>query len=157
MNLKRLLKTQLPQLPKWIPIALFVVALIGFGDATFLTVEHYRNSIPPCAIGGCETVLTSVYSETLGVPHSLVGAIYYFIVAVLIFLFLDSEKEKFLRLALILTPIGLLASVFFVSIMLFVLKAFCLYCSVSALTSTLLFVGAIVIFKRSLQNEPHNP
>lgn len=153
MNLKRLLKTPLPPLSKWIPITLFVVALIGFADATFLTVEHYANSIPPCTTGGCETVLTSAYSETLGIPHSLLGSVYYLLVAVLIFLSLDSKNEKFLRYALLLTPVGFLVSLVLVSIMAFVLKAFCPYCAVSALTSTLLFVGAIVIFKRNSQNQ----
>ncbi len=148
MNLKNLLKTQLPPLPKWVPIALLTIALIGFADATYLTVEHYMNSIPPCAIGGCEIVLTSQYSDILGFPTSLLGAAYYLLVAVLIFLSLDSKKEKYLRYALLLTPLGFLASLVFVSIMIFVLQAFCLYCSVSALTSTLLFVGALVIFKK---------
>ncbi|MES3031516.1 MAG: vitamin K epoxide reductase family protein [Patescibacteria group bacterium] len=142
------MKTQLPPLPKWVPIALLTIALIGFADATYLTVEHYMNSIPPCAIGGCEIVLTSQYSDILGFPTSLLGAAYYLLVAVLIFLSLDSKKEKYLRYALLLTPLGFLASLVFVSIMIFVLQAFCLYCSVSALTSTLLFVGALVIFKK---------
>ena len=46
-------------------VFLFIVALIGFADASYLTVEHYRNVIPPCTTSGCETVLTSSYSTIL--------------------------------------------------------------------------------------------
>ena len=40
-----------------------------------------------------------------------------------------------------------LASLFFVYIQIFILGAICLYCLTSAVTSTLIFTGSIVLFK----------
>lgn len=139
--MKRLLTPlNLNRIPKWIPIALIIIALIGFADAAYLTVEHYQNKIPPCAIGGCETVLTSEYSQIIGIPVSLVGSVYYLILLILLFLFLDTKKEIFLRIPKLLSILGALASFGFVYVMVFVIKEFCPYCAVSAVTSTLIFL-----------------
>ena len=150
-NLKHLLKTplQLQQLPKWIPVALLVIALIGFADATYLTVKHYQNEIPPCTIGGCESVLSSAYATVAGIPVSLTGAIYYFLLSILLFIFLDTKKEIFLRIPLLLSVFGVLASIWFSFLQLFVIKAFCPYCVVSAITSTLIFAVAVYVFVRN--------
>lgn len=127
---------------------LFVVAAIGFADATYLTIEHYANKIPPCVIGSCETVLSSSYATVAGIPVALGGAIYYFIILVLLLLYIDMKKEIILRSALLFTTVGFLASVYFFFIQAFVLHAFCQYCLISALTSTILFITAIAIFKK---------
>ena len=140
-NLKNLLKTPLQIIPKWVPIALLVLALVGFADATYLTIEHYQNEIPPCAISGCETVLTSAYSSIAGIPVSLLGSLTYLILIVLLLLYLDTKKEIFLRIALPVSFVAALASVAFLLIMAFVLKAFCQYCAVSdAISITIFFV-----------------
>lgn len=148
MNLKRLLKTQLLPLPKWILNTLLVVALIGFADATYLTVEHFANTIPPCSIGGCEIVLTSAYSEILGIPVSLFGAIFYLLIAISLFVYRDTQKSIFLVMPLMASALGFVASVSLIFVMMFVLKAFCPYCLVSAITSTTIFVIACGVYKK---------
>lgn len=141
MTLKSLLMTPLqPQrIPKWIPIAVLAIALIGFADATYLTVQHYQNKIPPCTIGGCESVLTSQYAQILGMPVSLLGALYYLIIIISLFIYLDTKKELSLRVPILLSVLGALASLGFMYVMIFVIKAFCPYCVVSALTSLTIF------------------
>jgi uncharacterized membrane protein len=54
--------------------------------------------------------------------------------------YLDTKKEIALRTALLLSPLGFLASLYFFIIQAFVLHAFCLYCLGSAITSTLVFL-----------------
>jgi uncharacterized membrane protein len=150
-NLKQLLKRPLRALPTKLAVFLLIVALLGFADATYLTVEHYKGSIPPCTVvEGCETVLTSEYSVVAGVPVSLAGAIFYFLILVGVFSFIESKKTSLLKWALILTVIGFLMTLWFTYLQAFVIGAFCLYCLGSALTSTVLFVTAIVIFKKYL-------
>lgn len=136
-------KLNLNLVPKWVPIFLLIVALIGFADATYLTVEHYLNTIPPCTIGGCETVLTSSYAEIAGIPVSLGGSIYYFFIVLMLFMYMDSKKEIFLRLPLLASVVGFISSLWFMIVMVFVVKAFCPYCVVSALTSTTIFAISI--------------
>ncbi len=136
-------KLNLNIIPKWIPILLLVVALIGFADATYLTIEHYSNKIPPCSIGGCETVLTSPYSQFAGIPVSLMGSIYYFFIILMMFMYYDTKREIFLRLPMMLSVLGLISSLWFMAVMIFIIKAICPYCIVSALTSITIFVISV--------------
>lgn len=150
MNLKKLLKTPLSLhlVPKWLTTSFFVVALVGFADATYLTIEHFLQSIPPCTTDGCEIVLTSSYSQIAGIPVALLGAIYYLILLVLLLAYFDGKKEVFLRSAFWLTILGLLFSIYFLIIQAFVINAFCQYCLVSAGTSTILFILGMIALKK---------
>ncbi len=133
---------------------LFVIAALGFADAGYLTVEHYMNKIPPCSIGSCQTVLTSVYATVFGVPVALGGVAYYLIFLVLLMIYLDTKREIFLRSALIFSIFGFLASLYFLYLQAFVIHAFCQYCLGSAATSTLLFLISIFIFTQ--YHDPRN-
>lgn len=147
-NLKKLLKIQLLPLPNKLIIAIVLLALIGFADATYLTVEHYSGVIPPCTIGGCEQVLTSDYSIIFGVPVALGGALYYLFILVGSLIYFESKKELYIRIALALTVIGFLMSLYFFYLQAVVIKAFCFYCLGSAATSTILFTLAIYVFSK---------
>jgi uncharacterized membrane protein len=125
------------------------VALLGFADATYLTIEHYQGVIPPCSVvSGCETVLTSQYSVIAGVPVSLLGALFYLAILVGVFAYLESKKTTAFKWAMLLTVFGLLFSLWFIYVQAVILGAWCLYCIGSALTSTILFVIACVVFKK---------
>ncbi len=157
-NLKNFFKKPLQKehIPKWIVIKLLVIALLGFADATYLVIEHYLNAIPPCAIGSCELVLTSAYSRVFGLPVSLPGALYYLALLVLFTMYLDTKREKVLRVALLLSPLGFLVSLYFFVIQAFVLHAFCQYCIGSAITSTLIFIISLytlITYRKEAQKE----
>ena len=125
------------------------VSLLGFLDAAYLTIEHYRGVVPPCAIvTGCETVTTSQFSLILGVPVALLGAMYYLLLTVLSILYFDTKNERWIKRAAILTPLGLLASTWFIYLQAFIIKAWCLYCLGSATTSLALFVLGMVLLKK---------
>ena len=145
---KRLLTMPLSSVPNKFVITILVLALIGFVDATYLTIEHYQNVIPPCAVGGCETVLTSVYSEVAGIPVALAGAIYYLFILIGALAYLEGRHERLLRYVLIATTFGLLASLYFLFLQAFILHAYCLYCLGSLTTSTVLFILAITVFSK---------
>ena len=74
---------------------------------------------------------------------SLLGTIYYLTVLVVTVLYLDSGIKKILRVLINLPLVGFLATLWFLSLQLFVIKAICFYCIISAVTSTLLFILAI--------------
>lgn len=137
---------QLSHVPKWIPWVLLLITFVGFADATYLTVEHYSNEVPPCTLGGCETVLTSSYAVVLGVPVALLGAMYYLTILISLFMFLDMKKDMFLRVPFVLTGIGVIASLWFAYLQLFVIHAFCPYCAVSGVTTLILFVILLHVF-----------
>lgn len=130
-----------------------VLGAAGFADATYLTVKHFLGTTVPCSIvHGCEQVLTSQYSTVFGIPVALLGAFYYLAILILAVIYFDSHKPSVLKLLACLTPVGFLASLTFVYLQIFVIKAICLYCMVSATTSTILFILGMIY----LAKEKHN-
>src|SRR5215212_5337904 len=58
---------------------LAIVALIGLGDAIYLTVEHLSGRSAQCLItSGCSKVLSSPYANPFGIPLAIIGAAAYF-------------------------------------------------------------------------------
>ena len=124
---------------KTIAIAFLIIAAIGFFDASYLTFQHFFSGPLPCLTGGCEIVTTSEYSTIIGIPVALLGALYYFSQLILLIAYFESKSLVPLKLAAQISIAGLLASLYFVSLQLFIIKAICQYCMLSAITSTLLF------------------
>lgn len=163
-HLKRSLTLPLAEVDSGILAFFLVMAVLGFADAAYLTVEHYLNAIPPCSITqGCEAVLTSPYATLLGVPVSLLGAAYYLIMALGSFLYLESKHaagrlaashSAILKWTLITTVLGFGASLWFLYLQLFVIHSICQYCIGSALISTVLFAAAAVMLRRSSKARP---
>ena len=121
-----------------------VLGAAGFADATYLTVKHFLGTPLPCSIiKGCEQVTTSQFATIYGIPVALLGSLYYLTILVLAVIYFDSRKPAALKLLAYLTPIGFLASLWFVYLQIFIIGAICLYCMVSATTSTLLFIFGI--------------
>lgn len=133
-----------PRIFLWIMIA---IAAVGFFDALYLTIEHYRAVVPPCTVThGCTTVLTSPYATIGPVPVALLGVLFY---AAMFLVTLSSFwKMQWTVLVLILATLGFCATLVLVGIQLFVLRAICPYCMVSAGTSALLF-GLSVFLQRA--------
>ncbi|MBI4032388.1 vitamin K epoxide reductase family protein [Candidatus Berkelbacteria bacterium] len=118
--------------------AIALVALLGFADATYLTLEHYLGQIPPCTTSGCETVLTSQYAAIAGVPVALLGALYYLAVILLAIgaIPVDSAARRGLLRTIVST--GFVASLGFLYLQAFVINAYCLYCLGSLAITTIL-------------------
>ena len=125
----------------WLLFFFPALSAIGFADATYLTVKHFLGTPIPCAIlKGCEQVANSQYAVVFGIPVALLGSFYYLTILVLAAIYFDSRQPSVLKLLAYLTPFGFLASLWFVYLQVFVIKAICLYCMVSAATSTILFI-----------------
>lgn len=135
--------------PKKIIVGLLLAAsLIGFVDAAYLTAKHYLGAPPPCgAFGGCETVTTSEYATIAGAPVALLGALYYLAVFLAVIAYLDTRRPGILRMTAGFTAVGFIASVWFVYLQLFVIRAICPYCMLSALASTVLFSAGIAALR----------
>lgn len=134
-------------------IAFIIVSFLGFLDASYLTLEHFLNRIPPCGFSGCETVTTSMYSTVFGIPVALLGAVYYFLMFAGAILVWQTKNGSYFNLLSWTTVAGLLASLWFVYAQTFILHAFCVYCIFSALTSTTLFILGMVNLRRSAIGE----
>ncbi|MDT7807461.1 MAG: hypothetical protein QOJ70_1274 [Acidobacteriota bacterium] len=123
-----------------------VVALIGVLDASYLTIEHLSgNSVRCMIVTGCDEVLQSAYATFAGgVPVAAVGAVAYFTVFSLATLSAFGYRGA-QRLLAPLVALMFLATLWFLYLQAFVIRAFCVYCLLSATvttTLTLLVLGS---------------
>lgn len=143
-------------LPKWLIWSFIIISFLGFLDASYLTIAHYTGLALRCSVfTGCEQVTTSPYSVIFGVPLALLGMFYYLTMLLLTFFYFDSKKESLPKLIAWLSCAGFLATIWFVYLQLFVIKAICEYCMISATTSTLLFILGLIILKKYAKTTHH--
>ena len=131
-----------------------IIAMVGFADAVYLTANYYLGTPVPCLLtGGCDKVLTSTFSSFSGVPLSLLGLLFYATVFVLVTMLEISWKDSTLKVLFGMTVAGFVVSIILLGLQLFVINAICFYCMISLISSTTLFVLAIIIkyhHKRSM-------
>lgn len=130
--------------------AIVALASVGLLDAIYLTWIKLANQTAICAgIGDCEYVNSSIYSELLGLPIAIYGAGAYLAILLLV---LFEERNEFLMensplLIFGLSLAGVLYSAYLTYIELYVLKAVCPYCVLSAI----LLLGLLVVSGMWLQ------
>jgi uncharacterized membrane protein len=122
----------------WLDACAALLALVGLADAVYLTVEHLRGETLRCTItSGCSEVLGSQYATVAGYPLAAFGAAAYF--AAFSLATLSAFGYGFAR-----KPLAALAALMFLFtlrllyLQAFVLHAFCQYCLLSALVTTLI-------------------
>lgn len=134
---------------KWLVFVGLVIALVGFLDATYLTLKHFRREIPPCSIAeGCEQVLTSKYATLGPIPVALGGSVYYVVILLGLIAYLDSKNEKLLKVVSLATIAGLAASAYFFFLQAVIIKYWCQYCVGSIISSSLLFIIGMILLRR---------
>jgi uncharacterized membrane protein len=119
---------------------MLVLAVIGLGVATYLTIIHYAGIKPACTAGtSCIKVQSSVWSKLDGVPVALLGLIGY--IGITTSLLLPDRDET--RLATLgLTLVGFAFSGYLTYRELFSIHAICEWCASSAVILTVLFISA---------------
>ncbi len=134
-----------PLAPFLYALAAFI-ALIGVGDALYLTVQHLTGRNVDClASADCETVLGSSYSAIGKVPLAGLGAAAYFAVFSLTTLAAFGHAwARPLFLCLVATMLGVTGWLLYLQA--FVLHAFCDFCLLSALLTAILSAIAVGIF-----------
>lgn len=152
----------------FLTLVFIFASIAGFTDASYITYNELNGIIPPCNVHGfaCETVLQSKWAHIGPLPLSVLGLIFYgtvFLFAVLHLTEVDlrpaarSLVQRFVKKpeAVKSHPfsqftafdglsfaagIGFLFSIYLLTLMAFIIQAWCLYCLISALTSATLFI-----------------
>ena len=135
---------------------MLVFAVIGMAIASYDVIGIYNNWLLWCPppIDGCNTVAYSPDGRILGVPIGVLGLIFYLIMIVLAALLAFFRSSRLLRLVVLFYSVtGVLFSIYFFYIDLAFIRAFCIYCLISAILTVLLLKYAIAHFKRG--NEDH--
>lgn len=129
-----------------LPLAAALVALVGLGDAIYLTIQHYTGEKVPCSVtGGCEAVLTSSYAEIGGIPLAAFGAAAYFVAFSLAILAAFGNRLTW-KLFGVQTALMAGFSLWLIYLQAFVILEYCQFCLLSAATSVTLFL--IALFSR---------
>ncbi len=141
-------------IPNIFLIGITLVGFTGFLDSVYLTAKRFVGGPIPCFVfTGCDTVAQSPYALLFGVPLSVIGMFYYLSVILLVVFYFGTKQQIAMKVFSLLSVVGFLASVYFIYLQAFVIKAFCFYCILSAVTSTTLFVLGATIWFQYLQNK----
>jgi uncharacterized membrane protein len=125
-----------------------LIALAGVFVAVYLTMYKlgYIGTLV-CSVGSCETVQTSKWATFLGIPVALWGVGYYVaVLAVALFGLVPSRSESrpLSQLLVAMTTTGVLFSLWLTYLELFVIHAICIWCVVSAILASALFLIALL-------------
>ena len=143
------MQSQTFNIPSWLLWAIIILSLIGFTDAAFLLAKRISGAPIPCFItSGCDTVSKSPYSVMFGVPLSAWGMLFYLGIGFLALLYMDTKNLIVAKLLPLATTLGFLSSAYFIYIQKFKIGAFCIYCILSALVSTVLFALGLVVYRK---------
>src|SRR3990167_7905340 len=134
-------------------VLLIIFAVLGIIDAGYLTYEHYRQVIPPCTVNrffpiasDCGKVLRSSYSIMFGIPLAVIGVFQYSLLLIATIALIIFRKKVFAYWIIFQSLIGAIFSLYFMYIQLVILKSICIYCTLSALISFVIFFLSCKIF-----------
>jgi protein-disulfide isomerase/rhodanese-related sulfurtransferase len=129
-------------------LLLMILSLVGLFDSIYLLWEYTSPANPMvCMGGGCDAVRASAYSHLGGLPVPIFGVFMYAFLALLLFLY-PLLPTTFVRLTqfivVLISGAGFLFSVYLTGIEAFVLHSWCVWCVLSALMVTGIFLLALV-------------
>lgn len=128
-----------------------MLAFLGIADSWYLAQSAMDGAPLVCNIGsldGCNTVAQSEYSRIFGIPLALYGVGFYALLFALGSLLFVYSTRFIYRAVLVLTSFGVIASVYFLFLQLFVIKATCIYCLASLVIAIFLCSVAVVLWRR---------
>ena len=135
----------------WI-IALLIFAFIGFADSVYMTAVHFMGELPVCSvIEGCDVVAMSPYSTLGPIPVSLLGVFFYTVILVSGIFWIDTRRSAIFKYLPYITVPAFAFSAWLVYIMFFEIEALCIYCLVSAASTTLIMLISLLLRKYSAQ------
>lgn len=139
---------------KWL-LVYGLLALFGFADAVYLSVMHFQGADVGCSfITGCDQVLTSDYATLFGVPLAYLGVLYYLTLLFGVTLYYQTEIDKILTGLLLINGSGFLFSLWLIYLQAFVINAFCQFCLISALITSVLI---IILVSRLFAKQKEEP
>lgn len=141
------------------PYFMLALALIGIAVAFYDSYAIYNRQplwCPP-PIDGCNIVADSPYARIFGLPLGYFGLVYYLYMFGLAALLAYDPFSRGLRWGTLLyAAIGLSFSVCFMYIQFTYIRAFCIYCLISAVATLLFFIAALRHFARSKPSRAHS-
>ncbi len=129
-------------------IAILILAFLGLADSAYIAQHEMSGTPLLCDINnlsGCNIVVASPYSYLFGIPIAEYGILFYSILFVLAALELVIFDQLLRRALQAISLVGVIASLYFTLMQVFVIDAFCIYCLASALIALLILIFASFI------------
>lgn len=129
-------------------VAILVLAFCGLADSLYLTQNELNGTPLLCNIqnlSDCNIVATSQYSRIFGVPLAEFGVFFYGALFLLAALELVIFNKLLRRVLQIVSVFGVISSLYFTFLQVFVISAFCIYCFASACIALLILIFASFI------------
>jgi uncharacterized membrane protein len=128
------------------PCIMLALALLGAAVAFYDSYMIYNGQALWCPppINGCNEVANSPYARIFDLPVGYFGVVYYLSMFSLAALLACDPLSRALRFAaLAYTALGVGFSLYFMVLQIAFIRAFCVYCLISAVTTLLLFIAAL--------------
>lgn len=141
-------------------VLILFFAFFGIADSAYLTQHELSGTPLLCNIGnlsGCNVVASSQYSHILGIPLAEFGVLFYSVIFVLAALEIVLFDQLLRRVLQALSLVGLLSSLYFTFVQIFLIGAFCIYCFASALSALLIFIFASLLEPLRRRTSPAQP
>jgi uncharacterized membrane protein len=129
-------------------VLIVILAFCGLSDSLYLAQHEAAGTPLICTVAnlsGCNVVAASQYTHLFGISIADYGVMFYafvFIIAALELFVFDQLLRRIIQAA---SVIGVIASLYFTCIELFVLHTVCIYCLTSAFIALLVLIFACFI------------
>lgn len=142
-----------PTAPPRTRMAIAVVSLVGVFVALYLSMYKWgMTGTLQCTIGGCEVVQNSPWSLFLGRPVAEWGLAAYVFLLVVSVLGLQPRfvNARWVALSIFVTAaVGVAFSAYLTYLEAFVILAWCMYCVISAILITIIFLLSLPGLRRA--------
>jgi len=129
-------------------VFILILAFSGLADSAYLARQEASGEPLLCNIqnlSGCNIVAASEYSRLFGIPLAQYGVLFYGILFVLAALELVIFDKLLRRVLQAISLVGVIFSLYFTSVQIFFIGAFCIYCLASAIIALLILIFASFI------------
>ena len=126
-------------------VGILVLAFFGLADSAYLAQHQIDGTPLICNIQnltGCNIVADSQYSHIFGIPLAEYGVLFYTALFILAALELVLFNRQLRRVLQVVALAGVLSSICFVLIQVFLIQALCVYCEASAFITLLVLILA---------------
>jgi uncharacterized membrane protein len=144
-------------------ILILVSALIGFTASMALTYEKIEllkdpSHVPACSINPiitCNSAMSSVQSEFLGIPVSIIGLIAFTALITATVLLMNGVKfpKNIWLMIVTASTAALLAILYLIIVSIFFLHKVCPWCFTIWITTPLIFLGTTVGYVNNITNK----
>ncbi len=128
--------------------AILFLAFCGLADSAYITQQEIAGAPLLCNVenlSGCNIVAQSPYAYIFGVSLSEYGMLFYGVIFFVAAVELVLSRAMLRRSLQVLALLGVVLSLYFTFVQVFVIQALCMYCLASATIAVLLLIFSAYI------------